>query len=369
MTEIKLLFQRFLNNPYRITICLFLALLTAILVSQIFLTGGFLWDERRWNAVALLWAHGVAPYMGMADNKSPGIFYVHLLANLFFKPEPYFARTVAVLLQLGGALLVYDMTEEIASPLERLWSLAAYIVLVAAPNTDPYNLGTTESFMYPFSVLGFWLYARAGLGACEREASPLLALLAGAAVGMAVDFKQIAVATLAALLAWAFLRNGFVRGCKHAALMLSGAVAVNALLLLPILLSGGTLHNYFAIVWYSLLNVATANHKDTMISWIMLVEWLPPLVFFVALTIRRREAWPFLLWLAADFAGSNASGAYYIHQFKQLIPSVALCAGLAMQRVFAQRREDEQYKILVRLMLGFCLLLIAQWLPWDALWG
>jgi len=118
---------------------------------------GFMCDERIWRTVARQWLSGIPPYTGLLENKSPGIFYVHLL-SLVFGDSPFFGRILAALMQTGAAFLVFLMAGRLAGTKAGLYGLAAFIILVAAPSTEPYNVGATESFMLSFTALGFWLY-------------------------------------------------------------------------------------------------------------------------------------------------------------------------------------------------------------------
>jgi len=119
--------------------------------------------------------------------------------------------------------------------------------------------------------------------------------------------------------------------------MLGAAVAVNFILLVPLFLSGTAFMQYFDTAWLSLFSIGrfSAGAKPMSLDVSMFGEWLAPLGLFVFVCLRRRQLWPFVAWLLCDFAGSIASGDYFAHQFKQLIPSMAVCAGVSLAIIFS----------------------------------
>ena len=54
-----------------------------------------------------------------------------------------------------------------------------------------------------------------------------------------------------------------------------------------------------------------------------------------------KTAIPLLLWLAADFLSVNASGHYFIHQYRQIIPALALCAGCGISTLLLNASKEK----------------------------
>ncbi len=342
------------SNPRRydnIAIIYLMLGLAAILLASVFASPNFLGDERYWNKIAWLWAQGHPPYSIIGDNKLPGIFYIHRLSNWLFPGNPFFPRLIAVLLQLGGALAVYGITWRILNRRERLWCLAAYVAIIATPSTDVGNGGTTEAFMHPFCALAFLFYS---LRRGENE-DLRASLLAGLAMGMAICFRQSAATSLLALMCWPLLEHGLKRGWKESLSMLVAASAINALIVLPILIQGTTVSQFLDAIGTK-TSVVPDPGRVLFVNWYVWQEWVLPLAFIGFMLCRRREAWPFLLWLAADCLAVNVTGNYFSHQFKQLVPSFAVCSGLAVAAAFKEKSPSSQYRILMILVTLFFIL-------------
>jgi len=321
--------------------------LAAILLYSVFFTPRFLGDELFWNKLARAWRGGEPLFSGVHDNKLPGIVYIHLLSNLLFKPNPYFARLLAVALQLGGALAVYRMAWKFCAPLERLWCLAAYVVVISAPNTDIGNGGTTEAFLHPLCALAFLIYTyRPDKGSGLR-----ISFWSGLAMGAAICFKQSAALSLLALMCWPLLERG-LKGWKESFIMLCAASIFNALMLAPALATGTTVQQIYSAI-HPQKYFMNGPENFFYINWYVWQEWIPPIVLIFFVLWRRREAWPFLLWLAADCVAANTTGEYFSHQFKQLVPSFAVCAGLMMAAVFRKKTQKEQYSEIILLSTMF----------------
>jgi|GEM_PF-3004453 len=325
--------------------------LTAILLASVFASPDFLGDERYWNKIAWLWAQGHPPYSVIGDNKLPGIFYMHLFSNWVLPGNPFFPRLIAVLLQLGGALAVYGITWRILDPRERLWCLAAYVAIIGTPSTDVGNGGTTEAFMHPFSALAFLLYS---LRRGEKEDLRASAF-AGLAMGMAICFRQSAATSLLALMCWPLLEHGLRRGWKESLAMLGAASVINGLIVLPILMQGTTIAQFLDAI-STKTSVVPDSGRVLFVNWYVWQEWVLPLAFIGFMLCRRRETWPFLLWLAADCLAVNVTGNYFSHQFKQMVPSFAVCAGLAVASAFREKSPSTQYRMLMVLVTLFFIL-------------
>ncbi|MFA5161071.1 MAG: glycosyltransferase family 39 protein [Elusimicrobiales bacterium] len=321
-----------------------LALLAAGLAAQCFFPPGLMADEGMWTYIAKVWLKtGVPPYAGGVENKTPGIFYVFAAANTLGENNYLFPRFLAAAMLCGAGILLKRLADMLAGEAAGIWTLAAYCALLLLDKTEAFNLAATESFMICFSILAFYIYARGIEGA-----KPAAAFWAGAAMGTAVLFKQVALASMAALMAWPFLHKGKTMREKlaQAGIIAGGALAVNIAAEIPLLACGGYWRQYFDCAWLSLfklLRVPGAATASAGGHWRMFVErwsgwwWFaPPLAVFAALLGRIRYGCAAGIWLLADFCGANLSGDYYTHQFKQVIPSLALACGLAASAVPAR---------------------------------
>ena len=294
-------------------------------------------DEGVWDYIGQLWAHGVAPYTAAVENKLPGICYLYLFSNLLFGTTPYFVRVLAVISVTAALVPLRAMARDLGGEKAANAVSFAYVLIACTEMTAPWEIVSTESFIILFEALAFMVYFRA------RRTSPAHAFAAGCLCGVAVMFKQVAVLGFFALLSAPVLWHGINRrAAKDMALMFCGCAATGILLSLPVLMCGTTVAQYYDAVVALPFSTSSrfAGHFTLSIPW---DRWLPFAPIFVCCVIfacrRPRIVLPFLLWLAADFAGVNATGHYYLYEFRLLAASLALCSGVGFASLFPDTEE------------------------------
>ncbi len=299
-------------------------------------------DEGVWLYIAKAWTrHGLAPYTGALENKTPGIFFVFAGCDLFFAKPLLAARLLGALLLACSGALVWKIADTLSGKTAALWSLCAYAALLLNYPTAPKYMAHTEVFMVVFSVLAFYIYLR-GRG---RGAGTGTAFCSGLAMGVAVLFKQVALPTALALAAWPFFCEDKPRRSKfaEAALILAGVLAVNSAALGVLAFFGTKPADYFSGAWLSLFKLLSVPDSSTSSlslrvdtaarTWSDLIIFIVPVLLF----FRQRKRWELkreyalllVCWLVADFIGVNLSGEYFRHQFKQIAPALALFTGVA----------------------------------------
>jgi hypothetical protein len=296
-------------------------------------------DEGIWDYIGWLWTRGILPYAGVVENKFPAVFYIYYLSNLLFGCTPYFGRAIALLAVLAAAFPVCRMGGRLGGKSGALGALMFYTLLISSPLAQPAVLATTESFFIPFTALAFLIYSRAG----EEGSSAAEVFASGACCALAIAFKQIAALDFAALCAYIIVRNGFcARALRELALAWAGMLLVLAAVIAPIVCLGVAPSQ----IWDCsvLLPFASSSRFRGDVSFIPdWSRWLEyaPFLFCAAFSLRLgwRRILPFWIWLAADFAGVNASGFYYPHQFRQIFPSLALLSGAGIGVLFEGQAE------------------------------
>jgi len=192
--------------------------------------------------------------------------------------------------------------------------------------------------------------------------------LSGIVIGVAILFRQTGIAIAAALTCASFFIEDRWRGAVFAGVVLWSGILVGHMLgLVPFLVFGGSLSQYFNAAWVSLLNLHISYAKPLDLhsrfeGFVALIGfWIPFFSSALLLPVVRRELgvtkWfslSCLLWLLFDLLATLSSGEYYKHQFKQLIPAVALCSGLGIAGVI--RRILPQLKEGIRILPAICLL-------------
>src|SRR5437660_6706082 len=67
-------------------------------------------DEATWHYIGRNWfRHGLVPYKGGYDNKSPLIFIIYGLSDMLFGVNYWFPRVVGTLVQSAGIWFLYRM--------------------------------------------------------------------------------------------------------------------------------------------------------------------------------------------------------------------------------------------------------------------
>jgi hypothetical protein len=162
-------------------------------------------------------------------------------------------------------------------------------------------------------------------------------------MGLAIAFKQIAIATAAGLIVfmpvYAARKVGRRDLCAGILLAALGICVSTVASYVPLLISGVSLRDYFEGAWMILLNegshTPTVRHLRELVRVFTnskLALFYPILfLFFLQRSLgRQRFFMGLLVWLSFDFVGTNASGYYFGHQIKQLIPSLSLILGIVL---------------------------------------
>ncbi len=304
-------------------------------------------DEGLWNYIANLWVrYGIPPYVGAVENKTPGIFEIFALSNLLFGINYWFPRVLGILSMAATTLLLCYMGRALHGRAAGAFAGVIFGLTMTWSRMEGYWPAQAESFMGFFTVLGFLLIL---IGSQKSGWVRLvLAFAAGLSAGLAIQFKQVAVFSAAAMFVFILLElktSLKQRLLCRGGLFLAGVATGLLIVLIPLFLSGVTLWDYIDGAWLILFQGGTAAPFSIRIVkgynfWFRsegVLFW--PLVFMFIVQYRglREAGVPFLgivLWMALDFLGANASGYYYGHQLKQLVPPVALAGGIAIAQIF-----------------------------------
>ena len=302
-------------------------------------------DEGIWFHVARAWVDdGVPPYQGPIENKSPGIYYVFALSYLAAGVGETLPRAAGVAAVLGACLACYVLARRLAG---REAGLAAALIaglVMASPGLDGADTSATESFMVFASTVAI---ARAGSASAREGRHRRRAMLqSGAALGAAVAFKQIAVVTAPALVAFAWAltpeqaRTGR-RVAADAAWMTLGAVAMTAASLAPLWVAGVSPSEYFEGAWLILFDPGSgfpapkpaldrlATHNVWLTSPLAVLVLGAAAFLVLRQRLRRRVPWgPLALWIVLDSFGALAARTFFPHHFKQLVPAMAVAGGI-----------------------------------------
>jgi len=302
-------------------------------------------DEGEYAYIAWRLEHGELPYRDWFDQKPPGIFLAYRLA-LAAPGEPVEAiRWLAAIVCAGSAVaLTFLARRLLATPAAVLAAL-----VLAWTSADPVLQGpiaNTELFMLPWLVLANLAFLEAARGVGRRA---LPALLAGAFVGVAATFKQVAAVDAALfVLLFPLLATGERRAIRLARFV-GWAALGGAAVWLPILAwflhEGGLEALLDAVLLHNLAYVAGPTSAERLrnlafaANALWSAAWGACLLAAVGLAwlLQQRERWRALYlgaWLVASAVGVSASGQYFVHYFQQLLPALALGAAAGAQGLF-----------------------------------
>lgn len=376
---------------------LYLGFFLAVILTLVALDTFLYPDEGIWCYIGMHWAEGrLLPYRDMVENKTPGIFILYALAYRTWGLEILPVRLMGVAAIVVASLFLFEVAAKWGG--QRAGILAA-LLLGCAMGWDGFDgeaTAVTETFLVFFSTLALLCLTRA-LGEGEendprgRRNKGFWIFLAGLSLGGAIAFKQIAVmTTLGLFLFYLFAERAekkWRRVLSTGALLFVGILIATAVSLLPILGSGVTLKEYGEGAWLILFEPGTAAARtlpaDRAHFWKQFgYHWgssrmrfhyvFIPLFLLFDRSLRERKV-PIaglLLWIAMEFLGVNASGQFYGHQFKPILPAFALACGLGLEagiRWIAARRFPAGLRGNVFPIVLF--LVVGLWLPYHRIYA
>jgi hypothetical protein len=336
-----------------------------LLVSPVFITGFLLlvfsivaanpyisYDEALWTYIGRLWnAYGIPPYVGVVENKTPGIFILFAISDFFTSGSFYFVRAVGVLTSILTAIVLYGICKKLYNNIAGVICMYVFGLVLCWNVLDGFAFAQTETFMIFFSTLAFYLLIKS-----EAKSNNLKWLFfSGLSVGGAIAFKQIAVTT-----AFAFLVAFFVINNKASLkYKLKGVIVIGLGISIATFLSyfvlffyGVSFYEYINEAWYILLNsgskvndvsVYFKGFLNVFLFSRFVVLYPLFLLFFFQKGIRLKKLYAVLLiWFLLDFIGVNASGYYYGHQIKQLLPPLTIIISIGIAHWLSGRYASEK---------------------------
>jgi hypothetical protein len=300
-------------------------------------------DEATWHYIGRNWfRHGMVPYKGGYDNKSPLIFIIYGLSDMFFGVNYWFPRVLGTLVQSAGIWFLYRIADYLAGRRTGILVVLVYGLSVLWTTTKGKYVSLTETY----EVSALLVCACLWLTAKDRRAL----LVSGLFAALALAFRLTAIAGVSSIFIFAFLR----RRDEWCWLMLGG-IAGGAALTGAIWLAGISP----AEVWhYSFLDNLTPGNLfekslGEKITGLINGFIFSRLVIFYPLVagyliLRRRLDWIVCWWLAGCCCIYRI-GLFDPAHFKDLLPPLSLASGLFAGQAI------EKYG----LPFGFCLAMIA----------
>jgi hypothetical protein len=316
---------RTFKNKFITPINLILLLLVLQLAVTL-LSDGFVlsFDESMWHYIGRNWfRHGLVPYTGGVDNKSPFIFAVFGLSDLLFGVNYWFPRVLATLCQSVGVYYVYKITKHIAGEKAALIAIPVYGLSLMWHATGGVYVAFTETYEVMFMTMAIYRYITA------RNKYDLL--IGGLFAGLALDFRLTAAFAILAILISMLGKKSLLQICLFCFGVLMGV------LVLVIISSLAGIHLHELLVDGITDNFGVGSptfHSLTYKTDNLLAKFVySPVSLFYPLTcvylfIPKKEGW-LILWAILAFAAINIIGIYDDVHLKDILPPLAIMNALA----------------------------------------
>ena len=360
-------------NPYTIAV-LFLFFIMA--VSSMYF---FDIDEGVWHIIGTSWSkYSMPPYKYVLDDKAPAIHMVFALSYWLFGLSKFFPRLLGAVCLALCSLVLYKTAFKLRDKSTGLITMTLFLLSSMWIKFDGPVTSHTESFMVLFTSLAFYLVIFS-IDKKKTNSYRLNLFLAGLCMGTALNFKQIALFDCAAFFIIFILNNR--NNTKKliflgSSVMLCGIITAILISIIPLLISGVAITDYLSAVWFNIFSMFL-EQKGTASSFKMRIfNFFPawrssdivlfyPLIFLFIIQRKNllKDRIPFyaiLLWLMFAFIGVNSVGFYWGHQFKQILPQLALIGGISLSKLKDYPFARDKQRI-VQLSTIFIVLL---WLPW-----
>ncbi len=349
----------FLSNPWISRGLLVLICLLPVLLYLPFLGTPFERDEGVYATIAEGIFNEKVPYRDLFDNKPPLVYIWYFLSFVLFGENVIAPRIVAcaflaltTLSLFGFARLAFG--REVAR-------LAATVFAVSTGLPFVSLHANTEAFLLLPLVVALLAFA-VGM----RRDRLLWFFVAGAASGLAIMTKQVAVWNLLALLIAAlWLHRGakahvFQRAAP-AVCLLAGSVVSTGLVALPFAIVGAAQDFFYANFLYNVAYLWILSGAQR--AFILTAGGLYGLFFIVAaaplvigsalgllalLRVRAPlDARVFILWSIALGLGVATGGRFYPHYFMAALPAMAVLTGVAIHHRFMGRRLERPARLTI----------------------
>jgi hypothetical protein len=351
-----------ISNPFY-SLVLLLLLFTAIAINPY-----NAYDEGLWTYIGWLYNdQGIPPYTGAVENKTPGIFFLYTVADNFGNHNILFVRGIGVLFTLATVSLVYLIGKKISNIEAAVMSMWIFGLVVCWRILDGFAFAQTETFMIFFSTLAVYLV----VNFLNQQNSLKLLFFAGLSLGMAINFKQIAVSSvLGLLLVLFFLVKDFRSYIKYIIVINLGIILAIFFCYVILFFSGVTFNEYIEGAWLILLKSGSSlgeftSRWDNFFNVFIASKFvllLGIVVFFFIKRNRITKSYSALLffWFLFDFIGVNTSGYYYGHQVKQILPAISIISGIVIIHSYKNRWISSK-SLIIGVLICFVLF------PWQQL--
>lgn len=281
-------------------------------------------EEAMWHYIGSNWIrHGLVPYTGGVDNKSPLIFYIFGVSDWLFGVNFWFPRLLGIVVQSIGIFYVFKIAERIANRQTAFFAISFYGLSLAWHSTGGKYVSFTETYSVTCIIIAVYL----SIIFQKSKYSFVSGLFAGLGLG----FRLSALWGIIPVI----IKN-FAKGWKLALSFLIGLFASIGLLILIAVVAGINLKEVFIYGFAD--NFGSGSATDHSLAWKAnsfangffyseLILFYPAVVYYFILNKKIT----FLKgWLICEFIGIIILGIYAYNHFKNLLPVLSLISGIAV---------------------------------------
>ena len=284
-------------------------------------------DEAAWHYIGRNWfRHGMTPYTGGYDNKSPLIFMVYGLSDILFGVNYWFPRVLGTLVQSAGVWYLYRTAAHLAGKRAGMLVVVLYGLSALWTSTQGKYVSLTETYEVTALIVAAycWVTAKGG-----RQL-----FVGGLFAALALGFRLTAAAGVLSIFIFSLLATWryavyFAMGVSAGLIVLAGAISLTGI--------------HLSDVWhYSFIdNFAAGNlfersfgeKMDGLLNGFVFSElaiFYPFLIGYVV--VRRRLDWV-VCWLLGGCICIYRIGLFDPAHFRDILPTLSLAGGLFIDHV------------------------------------
>jgi len=315
-----------MTTAYRHTILYLLLALVLLQLAVTLLTYGFSLydDEAFWHYIGRNWLrHGLVPYSGGADNKSPLIFLIFGISDLLFGVNYWFPRVLGTGVEALGMWYLYRIAVLMAGRRAGILAVSMYGLALLWRSTEGRFVSLTETYEVTCMILAVYYFL---LGRGNRDY-----LISGSLAGLGFAFRLTGIAGMAAIGLFSFQR-----GWKAVLYFTGGLVLCLVILAGAATLAGIHLSDCWQFAIADNFGGGSFQNRDYPESVTkgffhseMILFYPPVLAYF----LMKKKIDILFIWLVAGCLCIWRIGYFSNAHLKDILPPLALTAALSIDRM------------------------------------
>lgn len=305
-------------------------------------------DEAIWHYIGRNWfRHGLIPYTGGIDNKSPFIYAIYGLSDLLFGVNYWFPRFIAVVCQSAGIFFLYRIAKRMAGRDAGVIALLLYGLSLVWRSTDGKMISLTQTYEITFLIISFYC--------CIATSTNKNFFIGGLFSGLAFWFRYSAAFGILAIFVYIIQKRKWQPGIWFFTGLLLSILLIAAVFWL----SGIHLGDF---ITYSFTdNFSSESITDHPLAWKLeqfanaffyseLILFYP---FVLGYILLKRRIDPLITWLIASFFGVLIIGMFAHSHLKELLPPLSLMSAIFIAYCMAEYKLPVKATLIIIVIVFF----------------